>query len=74
MADPPETATYPPNTTGHSETVEIDPAGDVRLEIGRESKSLLVSSKVLSLASSVFKAMFGPHFQEGNSLAQKYGY
>lgn len=45
----------------------IDPDGDVVLVL--DSTELQVSSKVLSVASSVFKAMFGPHFQEGQDLS-----
>ena len=47
----------------------IDPDGDVTLELsGPDGKSsLLVSSKALSLASPVFKAMFGSRFKEGLS-------
>jgi hypothetical protein len=39
----------------------FDKSGDVILTLG--DVSLLVSSKVLSVASPVFRAMFGPHFQ-----------
>lgn len=49
--------------------VIIDPRGDVSLNIQHES--LLVSSKVLSLASPVFEAMFKPHFTEGTQLQTK---
>lgn len=44
----------------------IDPDGDVVLVL--EGAELQVSSKVLSVASAVFKAMFGPHFVEGSDL------
>lgn len=43
--------------------VIIDPEGDVALEFDEER--LLVSSKVLSLVSPVFAAMFKPQFKEG---------
>lgn len=46
----------------------IDANGDVVLLIG-EAKSLLVSSKILSVASPVFAAMLSPHFREGSSLS-----
>ena len=54
----------------HSETKDqlnienIDPEGDVVIIC--EYSSLRVSSKVLSLASPVFKALLGPGFREGN--------
>ena len=52
--------------------VKIDPAGDVLLEVGTDPKlSLLVSSKVLSVTSEVFRALFNPHFEEGTKLAAK---
>ncbi len=53
-----------------SATVVIHPPGDVILEAGE--KSLLISSKILSVASPVFRAMFGPYFQEGDALARRY--
>ncbi|KAL0633411.1 hypothetical protein Q9L58_007724 [Maublancomyces gigas] len=46
----------------------IDTNGDVVLLIG-EATSLVVSSKVLSVASPVFAAMLSPHFREGSSLS-----
>ncbi len=54
-------------------TVDIDRTGDVLLLIGPSEEShvsLLVSSKVPSLASPVFEVMFGPHFKEGNALRE----
>ena len=50
----------------------IDPAGDVifsfpQNDVENEPR-LLVSSKVLSLASPVFAALFRPHFREGTEL------
>lgn len=45
----------------------IDPNGDVVLVL--EATELQVSSKVLSLASQVFKAMFGPYFAEGHAIS-----
>ncbi|KAI9864473.1 MAG: hypothetical protein M1824_005177 [Vezdaea acicularis] len=48
----------------------FDPDGDVTLEVGQELKAhYSVSSKVLGLASPVFKAMFSPQFREGSELA-----
>ncbi|MCJ1371395.1 hypothetical protein MMC20_002610 [Loxospora ochrophaea] len=41
----------------------MDPEGDVILEL--HDRTLLVSSKIISLASPVFKAMLGPSFTEG---------
>jgi hypothetical protein len=56
--------------------VEIDRDGDVTLKLSKGSKSLddeetsiLVSSKVLALASRVFSAMLGPRFLEGQRSA-----
>lgn len=45
-----------------------DPDGDLKFILeqpGGENLALLVSSKIMSLASPVFKAMLGPHFKEG---------
>lgn len=51
-------------------TTTLDPEGDIILEISssqdEEEASLLVSSKVLSLASPVFARMLGPNFAEGS--------
>ncbi|RPB11921.1 hypothetical protein P167DRAFT_606075 [Morchella conica CCBAS932] len=47
----------------------VDPQGDVVINTSAKGFSLLVSSKILSVASPVFAAMFSPHFREGNSLA-----
>jgi hypothetical protein len=53
--------------------VKFDSSGDVLLSVGPSPAStFLVSSKVLSTASSVFKAMFGPNFSEGSSLNERY--
>ena len=48
--------------------LEVDLEGDVELELS--TMVFRVSSKVLSSASKVFKAMFLPHFQEGTELAR----
>jgi len=52
--------------------VEIDRHGDVTLQLTKNSNgsddgvhSILVSSKVIALASPVFSAMMSPHFREG---------
>jgi BTB/POZ domain len=58
------------NTIKTGPTTIIDSSGDVILKLGKSS--LKVSSKVLSVASPVFRAMFGPHFQEGESLSKRY--
>ncbi|PPJ57385.1 hypothetical protein CBER1_01434 [Cercospora berteroae] len=52
--------------------VDIDPDGDVVLVCGKAngSERLRVSSKVLSLASPVFKTMLGPNFKEGKKLSE----
>ena len=47
--------------------IVIDPDGDVIFVLA--GTELQVSSKVLSLTSSVFRAMFGPKFLEGQSLS-----
>ena len=60
-----------PNTpeSATAQTTDIDPAGDVILDVGIEAcgdkAHLRVSSKVLSLASPVFAAMFGPKWFDG---------
>jgi hypothetical protein len=57
--------------------LEIDRQGDVTLQLTKNSggpedeiSSILVSSKVLSLASPVFAAMLSPRFREGQRSAQ----
>jgi hypothetical protein len=53
-------------------TTVIDKRGDVILHVGEgneDAVSLLVSSHVLSLASSVFEAMFEGRFAEGQNLS-----
>ena len=50
------------------ETLEIDPHGDLYLEL--KTTRLLVSSKVLSLASSFFARMLRSQFKEGLSNYQ----
>ena len=51
----------------------IDPEGDVSLVVGTEKEAITikVSSRVLSLASSVFSAMLRPHFSEGSQLMEE---
>ncbi|KAI9871679.1 MAG: hypothetical protein M1830_002623 [Pleopsidium flavum] len=53
-------------TSNESLKIVIDPDGDIIFVL--EETELRVSSKVLSVASAVFKAMFGPHFLEGSDL------
>lgn len=49
-----------------------DPNGDVILVVGTENpKSILVSSKILTLASPVFAKMLGPNFLEGHELSDR---
>ena len=50
---------------GTLDTIEIDAAGDLWLEM--DSRKLLVSSKILSLASPVFNAMLNSKFREGQN-------
>ena len=50
-------------------TQDIVPDGDVLLLVGPDKKKLFVHSLVLSNASKVFRAMFGPNFREGQHLA-----
>lgn len=52
------------------ERYEICPGGDVTLVAENEflKVKIVVSSLVLSLASDVFKALFGPNFKEGQGL------
>jgi hypothetical protein len=62
-----------PSHTLNEETVKIDPAGDAILIVGFSEPTaptahLLVSSKVLGLASPVFAVMFSPKFKEGSNL------
>ena len=56
-----------------AEITEIDPAGDVILEVGSETcgdqARLRVSSKVLSLASPAFAAMVSPKWSDGANKA-----
>ncbi len=51
----------------------VDPAGDLNLLVGQEEnqRSIRVSSKVLSLASPVLAAMFGPRYLEGHILSEQ---
>jgi len=52
-----------------STTKAIDPYGDVLAILPTTKTKLRVSSKILSTASPVFRAMFSPHFREGIALA-----
>lgn len=57
-------------TAGNVSYHEIDPSGDLMLEVGDPTTSVRVraSSKALALASPVFAAMFSPRFAEGNPV------
>jgi hypothetical protein len=55
-----------------SKLLTIDADGDVILEVGTSPKvRLLVSTKVLSVASDVLKALFSPRFSDGVKLVEK---
>jgi hypothetical protein len=56
-------------TMAKTPTIALDNAGDVILQLGEVS--LRVSSKVLSVASPVFRVMFSPHFLEGETLSKR---
>ena len=49
--------------------IAIDPQGDAYL--GLAERQLQVSSKLMSIASTVFKALFGPDFAEGSSRSSE---
>lgn len=55
-------------TVANNDPAVVDPSGDVIFLVGKDAIKLRVSSHVLSPASPVFKAMFGPHFQEGQKI------
>ncbi|TLD37648.1 hypothetical protein E2P81_ATG04460 [Venturia nashicola] len=60
-------------STPMNRKVDSDPDGDVILVVGTDEPgkmSIKVSSKVLSISSKVFKAMFSRNFKEGNELAR----
>jgi hypothetical protein len=50
---------------------DADPVGDLNLKLGsgEGTEYIRVSSKVLTLSSSVFAAMLSPRFSEGRALA-----
>ncbi len=50
---------------------DIDPAGDLVLQIGscEDQKSIRLHSEVLNLASPVFAAILSTRFTEGQALA-----
>ncbi len=57
-------------TIGSTAMVVIDPNGDVIFVLGTDKNiKLLVSSKVLSIASKPFAAMFSPRFTESKGLS-----
>lgn len=55
----------------NADMFEIDPRGDVVLICGKgsETTKLRVSSPFITFRSDVMKAMMGPHFKEGHTLA-----
>ena len=57
-----------PASPSAAQTIIADPEGDIVFMVGRketDQKSILVSSKVLSLASPAFAALFSPRWSEG---------
>lgn len=58
-----------------SNPVLIDPDGDIILVVNNDAMqsqhSFVVSSRILTLASSVFSKMFSPRFKEGPQLLQQ---
>ncbi|QDS75677.1 hypothetical protein FKW77_007587 [Venturia effusa] len=74
MAEPRAKRPKLENTTVGRKVI-CDSEGDVILVVGADDSesdqvSIRVSSKVLSVSSKVFKAMFGRNFKEGNELAK----
>ena len=61
--EPPEKLSEPPDQATNREIIDDD--GDVLVQTN--SKELILSSKILALASPVFKAMFSPKFREGST-------
>ncbi|KAH0536866.1 hypothetical protein FGG08_006297 [Glutinoglossum americanum] len=65
------------NSPPTPETITLDSSGDVIFLVGgktphhQKSQLLLASSKILSLASPVFAAMFRHGFQEGKTLSSR---
>lgn len=57
-----------------SEVVDVDPSGDVIFIVGTSQSAttatIRVSSELLSLASSVFAALFSPRFAESIALVE----
>jgi hypothetical protein len=62
------------NDTAGDEVIYLHNKGDLVLAIrdasGYNYRRFLVSSTILSHASRVFAAMFGPHFKEGHQLRE----
>ncbi|KAL2037385.1 hypothetical protein N7G274_009870 [Stereocaulon virgatum] len=57
-----------PASPSAAQMIVADPEGDIVFMVGRkksDQKSILVSSKVLSLASPAFAALFSPRWSEG---------
>lgn len=50
---------------------EVDSDGDLTLLVGPDKVRLLVSSKVLTLASKVFRTMLRPIFKEGVEFEER---
>ena len=53
-----------------TDLIRLDPEGDVLLTLKDGAQRVLVSSKILSLASPVFKKLFASSFREGAKLAE----
>lgn len=56
-------ASHPANTL--SKAYDITPTGDMILVVGEKETRLRVHALCMRTASTVFDAMFGPHFSEG---------
>lgn len=71
MASSNPAANAPSSSANAPSSLRIaDPDGDVILVVGTKNPvSIRACSKVLGLASPVFKVMFGPNFLEGSQLS-----
>ncbi|KAL8688162.1 MAG: hypothetical protein Q9218_005859 [Villophora microphyllina] len=58
------------NSTEVFHYTPADPDGDAKFvfKLSEGLSTIQISTKVLSVSSTCFKAMFGPHFKEGNAL------
>ena len=63
-----QSSTYDETENCDSSTADIAPDGDVVLLVGPAKKRIRVYSLFLKNASTVFNAMLGPHFSEGQNL------